>query len=86
MALSYFKFKELLKWMAKKHGKRVLEVSEAYTSKTRSWDGVIMEIGGSKSIGDGHLTVDRDINGARGILLRTLTRADCALNVSNDTL
>jgi len=71
--------------MAKKTGKTVLEVSEAYTSKTRSWDGVVQEIGGNKSIGDGLISVDRDINGARGILLRTLTRADRALNVSDIT-
>jgi transposase len=42
-------------------------------SKTRSWDGFVNStLGGAKTISDGKIVVDRDINGARGILLRTL--------------
>lgn len=73
--LNHYGFKLRLKWYARKHGKIVVDCNEAYTSKTRSWDGSIDEkLGSSKIIkGDG-FTVDRDINGARGILLKNLTR------------
>jgi len=72
--LSHFKFKTFLKWMATKHGKIVLEVNESFTSKTVSWTGeIISNLGGRKSINDGSIVVDRDVNGARGILLRALT-------------
>jgi len=60
-----------LKWIAKKRGKIVIDTNESYTSKTYSKDGSISKnLGGSKSIFD----LDRDVNGARGILLRSLTR------------
>ncbi len=45
--------------------------NEAYTSGTRSWDGfAAQELGGSKTVPDGTIIVDRDMNGARGIMLR----------------
>ena len=63
----------MLQWMCRKYGKRLVLVNEAYTSKTRSWDGYIHEkLGGAKTIGDGEIIVDRDMNGARGIMLRAL--------------
>ena len=46
----------------------------AYTSKTVSWTGeIIHNLGGRKTVksSDGR-TMDRDINGARGIFLRAL--------------
>jgi transposase len=53
----------------------VIEVNEAYTSKTVSWTGeIVKNLGGRKWIkspGTGEL-MDRDINGARGIMLRAL--------------
>jgi putative transposase len=52
----------------------VLEVNEAYTSKTVSWNGeIIRNLGGAKVIksSDGK-TMNRDLNGARGIFLRAL--------------
>jgi putative transposase len=55
-------------------GKLVLDVCEAYTSKTVSWTGELLNIGGAKQIRskiDGRL-MDRDCNGARGIFLRAL--------------
>ena len=60
--------------MASNVGKVVLDVCEAYTSKTVSWTGELVNIGGAKTIkskltGD---VVDRDYNGARGIFLRAL--------------
>ena len=73
--LNHYGFKLRLKWYAKKYGKHVVDCNEAYTSQTRSWNGKINEkLGSSKIIkGDGFI-VDRDINGARGILLKNLTR------------
>jgi len=45
------------------------------TSKSRSWNGTIDDkLGGKKSITDGKIIVDRDINGARGILLKQLNK------------
>lgn len=73
--LSHYQFKMRLKWYAKKYGKHVVDCNEAYTSKTRSWDGKIDDkLGSSKVIkGDGFI-VDRDVNGARNIFMKCLTR------------
>ena len=53
---------------------RFLDVNEAYTSKTRSWDGTVnTKLGGAKAIRDETgFGMDRDVNGARGIFLRAL--------------
>ena len=52
----------------------MLDVNEAYTSKTRSWDGAVnTKLGGAKAIRDDTgFGMDRDVNGARGIFLRAL--------------
>ena len=74
LGLAHYKFKMFLKWMCKKYGKIFVEVNEAYTSKTMSWSGEICKnLGGIKTITDGKISMDRDINGARNILLRALT-------------
>lgn len=73
--LGHYKFKLLLKWYAKKYGKQVVDCNEAYTSKTKSWNGDIEEnLGGKKYIKDENIIVDKDINGARGIFIKCLTR------------
>jgi putative transposase len=69
---SHYKFKVYLKNKAELFGVKVLDVNEAYSSKTASWTGEIKNIGGAKHITSGSITVDRDINGARGIMLRAL--------------
>ena len=73
--LNHYQFKLRLKWYARKYGKHVVDCNEACTSKTRSWNGTIDEKSGSSKIikGDG-FTVDRDINGARNIFLKGITR------------
>jgi putative transposase len=53
-------------------GKKVIEVCEAYTSKTVSWTGSLKKVGGSRVIEAGGIKMDRDLNGARGIFLRSL--------------
>lgn len=79
---AFYRFGQKLETKAKMLGKIVLRVSEAYTSKTASWSGEIVNIGSSKVIKSNGLTMDRDLNGARGILLRALVDSPLALNKS----
>ncbi|NVZ11774.1 transposase [Allochromatium humboldtianum] len=72
LGYAFFRFGQRLESAAKRVGKVVLRVNEAYTSKTASWTGAIKSIGGAKTITSGGITVDRDINGARGIFLQAL--------------
>ena len=74
LTFAHYRFKEFLKHKAQETGKTVVDVCEAYTSQTVSWTGELVNIGGSKTIKskvDGR-SMDRDINGARGIFLRAL--------------
>jgi len=76
LGLKHYQFQQTMKWMCKKYGKTLQIVNEAYTSKTMSWSGEIKNnLGGAKTISDGTVKVDRDINGARGIMLRALSVA-----------
>ena len=71
---AHYRFKQFLKHKALETGKLVVDVCEAYTSKTVSWTGELVNIGGGKIIKskiDGQ-KMDRDVNGARGIFLRAL--------------
>lgn len=72
LSFSFNKFGMRLQSKAVEIGKTVLRVNEAYTSKTASWTGQIKQIGAAKKITSGGITVDRDVNGARGIFLRAL--------------
>ena len=73
LGLAHYRFRQKLAWMCRKYGKRLIVVNEAYTSQTRSWDGFVNEhLGGAKTVSDGNIVVDRDMNGARGIMLRAL--------------
>ena len=77
LTLSHYKFKAFLKQKALEYGVRVIDVCEAYTSKTVSWNGeIVANLGGSKVIksSDGH-RMDRDLNGARGIFIKNVERA-----------
>ncbi len=75
LTLSHYKFKQFLKHKAFENSKVVLDVNEAYTSKTVSWTGeIVHNLGGAKFIKsklDGRV-MPRDWNGARGIFLRAL--------------
>ncbi len=58
-----------------KYGKHLVDVNESYTSKTYSWNGFIDEKLKSKKVIKFHnMLIDRDINGARGILLKQLSK------------
>lgn len=73
LGLAHGRFRERLVTKAKQRGRNVVVQCEAYTSKTASWTGAIVHnLGGRKFVRSGGLVVDRDINGARGILLRAL--------------
>ena len=79
LTFAHYRFKQFLKNKAFEYGKKVMDVCEAYTSKTHPETGEIKAVGGAKRIkllnGD---WVDRDIVGARNILLRTLVDTpDC---------
>ncbi|WP_334310752.1 zinc ribbon domain-containing protein, partial [Anabaenopsis arnoldii] len=75
LTLSHYRFKCFLKHKAFETNKVVMDVNEAYTSKTVSWTGeIIPNLGGAKFVkspSDGRV-MSRDINGARGIFLRAL--------------
>ena len=74
LSLAHYRFKLFLKHKASETGVVVLDVSEAFTTKTVSWTGELLEnVGGASVIagGDGE-RMDRDYNGARGIYLRAL--------------
>ena len=75
LTLSHYKFKQRLLEKAAQHGKHVIVVNEAYTSKTVSWTGEVKKnIGGQKIItAEDGTSMHRDLNGARGILVRFLT-------------
>ncbi|MGK0289769.1 MAG: putative transposase [bacterium] len=74
LSLGHFKFKLMIKWLAKKYGKIVIDVNEAHTSKTL-WDGAVLpDLGGDKFIRHEGKIVGRDVNGARNILIRFLTK------------
>ena len=74
LTFAHYRFRQRLQWKAWQRGALALEVDEAYTSKTRSWDGFVKKnVGNAKTIRDeSGFGMDRDINGARGIFLRAL--------------
>ncbi len=74
LGFRFYQFKQRLKWVALKMGVKVIEVSEAYTSKTHPETGKIYNVGSSKRIRllNGSYA-DRDIVGARNILIKYLT-------------
>jgi putative transposase len=78
LTLSHYKFKKFIKHKANEFHKIVIDVNEAYTSKTVSWTGeIINNLGGSKIIKsrlDGRI-MNRDLNGARGIYLCAIAHA-----------
>ena len=74
LSLAHYRFKLFIRHKAAEAGAIVLDVSEAYTTKTVSWTGELLEgLGGASVVvaQDGE-RMDRDYNGARGIYLRAL--------------
>ena len=72
LSLAHYRFKLFIRHKADEVGAIVLDVNEAYTTKTVSWTGELLEgLGGASVVveHDGE-RMDRDYNGARGIYLR----------------
>lgn len=75
LSLSHFKFKQFIKFKAKLMGKVVVDVNEAYTTKTVSWTGEVIENIGSKKVIVSPLTkqkMNRDLNAPRGLFIKSL--------------
>lgn len=76
MTWSHYLFRQRLIHQAKKYGSDIYIVNESYTSKTCSHCGHINEkLGGSKTFkcAKCEIRMDRDVNGARNILIRQLS-------------
>ena len=96
LSLAHYRFGMFLRHKAHETGVAILAVSEAYTTRTVSWTGEVLEnVGGaSVVVGQDGERMDRDYNGARGIYLRALgdipaLRAwlsECAASVSESRL
>ena len=83
LTYAFYRFAQRLEWKCTALGKTVIRCCEAYTSKTASWTGeIIQNLGGRKWIKSGGEKVNRDCNGARGILLRALGDHPTLLNWS----
>jgi putative transposase len=83
LTFAHYRFGQRLQFKADSVGKEVVRVNEAYTSKTASWTGEIVPIGAKKHIKSHGTTMDRDINGARGILLRALVESPSLKSLEN---
>ena len=68
----FYEFSLRLALKCKEYGVILVRSNEAYTSKTNSFSGELMPIGSRKSFVYDGLVIDRDINGARNILLRAM--------------
>ena len=71
-SLRFYEFSQRLAQKCSERGIILIRSNEAYTSRTNSFNGEIMNIGGRKSFRYDGVTVDRDINGARNILIRAM--------------
>lgn len=75
LTFAFARFRDRLLHKLKSLGKVGVTVCESYTSKTACWTGEIVKIGGAKFIRSAGKRLDRDVNGAIGILLKALLLA-----------
>lgn len=54
------------------YGVKLIRSNEAYTSKTNSFNGEVFNVGSRKCFKYDGIKIDRDINGARNIMLRAM--------------
>ena len=80
---SFFKFEKALTDKCQEYGSLLVRCSEAYTSRTNSFTGKIMNIGSREFFKYDGLKINRDINGARGILLRALRDTSASSAMAN---
>lgn len=82
LSFSHFRFKEFLKAKAEEYSCEIIEVSEAWTSRTCSYCGRVHAKNSKKRmICSCGANVDRDLNGARGIYLRALAASPNQVNL-----
>lgn len=72
LSYRFYEFGERLSNKCKEYGVTLIRSNEAYTSKTNSFNGEIMNIGSKKYFKHDGIKVDRDINGARNVMLRAM--------------
>lgn len=72
MGWAFAKFRNRLSDKCELLGKQLILVNESYTSKTINWTGEVRNIGGAKYITADGIKVNRDINGALGIMLKAM--------------
>lgn len=80
LTFAFARFRDRLLHKLKTLGKVGVTVCESYTSKTACWTGEIVKIGGAKCIRSAGQRLDRDVNGAIGILLKALLLAQPRLS------
>ena len=72
----FYEFKERLKLKCKENGITFVESSEAFTSRSNSFTGELIEnLGSKEKFMFNNVSIDRDINGARNILIRAMRGA-----------
>lgn len=77
LSFAHYRFRQFLKFKAREYSCEVIDVNEAYTSKTCSYCGKIHNIGKKKQLKCScGANVDRDYNGARGIYIKNLSLID----------
>ena len=74
--LAHYKFKERLKYKAQLNNCQVIDCCESYTSKTCTKCGKLNNVGSNKiyKCESCECHIDRDLNGARNIFIRCLTK------------
>ena len=77
---SHYKFRTKVVALGQKYKTNVLEVSEAYTTMTCGACGSLKSVMGAKTYTckSCPYVCDRDIHGARNILIRSITQNVCA--------
>ena len=72
----FYEFKERLKIKCKENQITFIESSESFTSRTNSFTGeLIKNLGSKEKFKFDNILIDRDINGARNILIRAMRDA-----------
>ncbi len=90
-SLSHYKFQQKLSYLCKKHGSKLVIVDESYTTKTCGMCGFIKDnVGSDKTYrcDQCNYQMDRDIHGARNILLKSsvAAAAGCGSHPINTSL
>ena len=68
----FYEFSQRLEMKCKEYGVLLIRSNESYTSRTNSFNGELMNIGSREWFVYDDVTVNRDVNGARNILLRAM--------------